>query len=106
MTIRCGFTSPSTLLDIRRRRAVAAQQPVAAEQPDIARPGHRLRRQLRHLVRIGQPVVLVRAERRDLARRKAGQVEVEAELLQLADLEPSSSSSQPAFSASLLSAIA
>ena len=76
------------LADIRRRRAVAAQQAMIAEEPDIAGNRDRLLGQLRHLVGIGQAGIAVRGEGRPLRLAEADQVEVEAKNLQLAQFEP------------------
>ena len=64
----------------------AAEQPVRAEQPEVARPRDRHRRRLRRLLlaRVGQ---LVAEQRIELERLEAERAEVGAELRQLAELQ-------------------
>jgi hypothetical protein len=46
-------------LDVRRHGAIAAQQQVPSEHPHLARLGNRMRRRIRHVVRIGPSRVLI-----------------------------------------------
>ena len=71
--------------------AVAAEQPVRPEQPEIARPADRVDRRLRDLVLALAGVVLVAEPGQQpvqLGVVEAGERQVEAVALQVAELEP------------------
>jgi hypothetical protein len=76
------------------------------QQPHVARLRHRLLLQVRHVVGVRQPAAPLGEQVAQLEVAEPDQVEVEAHVAQLADSSSRSrSSSQPAFSASLLSAM-
>ena len=74
--------------DIGPRGAVAAQQTMLAQQPDIAGARHRIARQIRHVVRIGEALGALSGKSQALGLGKADQIEVKAKNLQLAQLKP------------------
>jgi len=75
------------LLDHKRIGAVAAHQPMLAKQPNIARLAHRDRRRLGRIVRVRQPSILVKRQRRYFISVKTDQIEVEGKPLQLSNLD-------------------
>ena len=86
MSASCPSEHP---LDVGQHGRVAAQQPVLAQHPQIARLRDRLLRQRRRLVVLGQarPAV-ARQQPLQLALAEADQPEVEAELREIGQLEP------------------
>ena len=102
---RCGFTPFEDTRDIVGIGAVAADQAMIAEEPDIARHADRLLRNVGNVVGIGQALRAAAGQRQHLELAEAGQRQVEAEASSSPSSSPSSSSFQPAFSASLLSAM-
>ena len=75
------------LLDDRRIGAVAADEPVLAEEPDVARPADGSLGRLRDLVGIGEAGRAEAGEGGDLVVAEAGQRQVEAEAFEIAELE-------------------
>ena len=74
--------------DVGGAGGVAAQQPVRAQAPQVARSRYRNRRPLRHLVRVGQAGRRGRGQQPvQLAVVKAGEREVEAVVAQLVQLQ-------------------
>ena len=68
--------------------AVAAEQAVVAEEPQVARLRDRLVGRLGHVVGVGQALVRLRPEQpQQLVGGEAGQVQVEVHLLELGQLE-------------------
>jgi hypothetical protein len=65
------------VLDVRRDRAVAAEEFVLSEQPQIARPRHRMLRCLRRVVRVGQTLRAVGEQIAQLQLSEPGQRQVE-----------------------------
>jgi len=74
--------------DVRRDRAVAAQQPMPPEQPQIAGLRDRVLWNRRSIVGIRQTLGLVREQRAELDLAEAGEREVEAEHVQVTELKP------------------
>ena len=73
---------------VRGLAAVAAQQAVVAEQPQVARLGDGLVGRLGHVVGVGQAVGRLGAQQaQQLVGREAGQVQVEVHLLQAGQLQ-------------------
>ena len=70
-------------IDVLGLAAVAAEQPMVAENPQVARLGDRLVGRLGHLVRIGQAVLHARVEHlRQVVLGEAEQVQVEVHALE------------------------
>ena len=74
-------------LDGRRVGAVAAHQPVASQQPDVAQPADWHLGRGRHVVGIGEARRQVGQQARDFVGVEAGEREVEAVGLQLSELD-------------------
>ncbi|WP_352966166.1 hypothetical protein, partial [Mesorhizobium sp. M1312] len=74
-------------LHVGRVGAVAANQPVPAEEPDIAGEGGWLLRRVRDLIRIGQPGRAQAGQCGDLKIVEAGQRQVEAKRGKIAEFE-------------------
>ncbi len=70
-------------LDVRGDGAVAAEETVPAEQPQIARLGDRVLGQRRRVVGIGQAFGLVRQERGEFEFAEAGERKIKAELAEI-----------------------
>ena len=75
-------------LDVGRHRAVAAEQPMPPEQPQIAGLRDRVLWNRRSIVGIRQTLGLVREQRAELDLAEAGEREVEAEHVQVTELKP------------------
>ena len=75
-------------VDVLGLAAVAAEQPMVAENPQVARLRDRLVGRLGHLVRIGQPLLHARVEQlRQLVLREAEQLQVEVHPLEFRQLD-------------------
>ena len=73
--------------DHERIGAVAANQPMLAKQPNVARRARRDGRRIRRFVRVRQPSILVERQRRYFVGAKADQAKIEAGTLQVVDLD-------------------
>ena len=69
-------------------RGIAADQPVATEDPHVTQAADRVCRSLGRVVRVGQPGRAIHGQRGDLVEREAGHAQVEIERLQIGELDP------------------
>jgi hypothetical protein len=74
------------LIDHKRIGAVAANQPMLAEEPDVAKLADWDCWRLRRVIRVRQPSIFVERQRRYFIGAKTDQIEVEVERLQLSNL--------------------
>jgi hypothetical protein len=75
-------------VDVFGPAAVAAEETVVPQQPEVARSGRRFVRRCRHGVRVGQPGRALRLEQlHQLVRREPGQAHLEVQLLQFGQFE-------------------